>query len=433
MPDARCPSLNDCVDLLLDAICVVDPEGRFLYVSAAAERIFGYTPEEMLGRRMIELVHPDDRDLTLRTVRDIMADKPQPHFENRYIRKDGRSVWIMWSARWSARDGVRIAVARDISARKRAEMVHAALYAISESAHASDDLSELFEQIHQIVAGLLPVQRFCIALWQPGISQLQLVYRSGMADGEDGCASPDWEMADLCERVLRADRPLYLPLTGASGAEENWLGVPLKSAAGPVGVMLVLQATDHRSDSEADDLLHFVSTQIASAIERKQMYERLEYYAFYDTLTRLPNRALFHDRMQLALMRARREGGRLALLYVDLDRFKEVNDGWGHTIGDILLEKVARMLEMSVRECDTVARFGGDEFVILLEQCNSLEQARQVADKLRALCRQPMAIAGMSLSVDLSIGIAVYPEDGADEQQLLRHADQAMYRLKGTE
>src|SRR5690606_40364105 len=96
-------------------------EGRFLYVSGAGERIFGYRPEEMLGRRMIELVHPDDRDLTLGVVTEIMAGELQPHFENRYIRKDGEVVHIMWSARWSEADQVRITVARDIRRRKRAE------------------------------------------------------------------------------------------------------------------------------------------------------------------------------------------------------------------------------------------------------------------------------------------------------------------------
>lgn len=428
MQTARCPSLSDCVDLLLDAICVVDPEGRFLYISAAGEQIFGYKPEEMLGRRMIELVHPDDRDVTLRAVREIMDDNPQPHFENRYIRKDGRTVHIMWSARWSAADGVRIAVARDITARKRAELTQAAFYAMSEAAHSSDDLPGLFEEIQNIIAELLPMQRFCIALWQPGLCQLKLAYDARPAAAAVPASGPD--LLQLCESVVREDKALRLPRP-ADSSEGSWLGVPLKSSSGTVGVMLVQRIADPLAAHDQDhELLQFVSTQIASAIERKQMYERLEYYAYYDALTRLPNRALFHDRIQLALMRARRENSQFAVLFLDLDRFRAVNDGWGHTIGDILLEKVARLLESCVRECDTVARLGGDEFVVLLGHCSSRAQAQQFGAQIAAAFAQPMDVAGISLTVVPSLGLAVFPEDGSDEQQLMRAADQDLLRFR---
>src|SRR3546814_99282 len=114
-------SFDNVIELLLDAVCVVDPDGRFVFVSAACERIFGYTPEEMLGRRSIDLVHPDDRESTLRVVDELHAGTDQFAFENRYVRKDGTTAHIMWSARWSKFDNFRVAVARDISERKRAQ------------------------------------------------------------------------------------------------------------------------------------------------------------------------------------------------------------------------------------------------------------------------------------------------------------------------
>ena len=135
-----CPPLATVIELLLDAICVVDTEGRYISVSAAFERIFGYTPEEVVGRPMIELVHPEDRERTLQTAQEIMAGHAQPNFQNRYIRKDGRVVHIMWSARWSEADQVRIAVAHEITELKRAEAMQTALLAISESAHTAKDL-----------------------------------------------------------------------------------------------------------------------------------------------------------------------------------------------------------------------------------------------------------------------------------------------------
>ena len=149
----------------------MDTEGRYVYVSASFERIFGYAPEEVIGRRMIELVHPEDRDVTLQTASGIMSGNPEYHFENRYVRKDGQVVNIMWSARWSEDHRLRIAVARDITRRKRAETLQAALYAISEATHAAEDLRTLFQQIHRIIGELLPASNFSIALYDEKVAR----------------------------------------------------------------------------------------------------------------------------------------------------------------------------------------------------------------------------------------------------------------------
>src|SRR5690606_5287519 len=128
------------IDLLLDAVVIVDPDGRYVYVSAAYERIFGYAPHEVVGQQMLHLVHPDDREKTMAAVGEIMAGQEKTTLENRYIRKDGEVVHVMWSARWVPEHGVRVAVARDVSARVRAEATQAAVYAISEAAHAAGSL-----------------------------------------------------------------------------------------------------------------------------------------------------------------------------------------------------------------------------------------------------------------------------------------------------
>jgi len=130
------------------------------------------------------------------------------------------------------------------------------------------------------------------------------------------------------------------------------------------------------------------------------------------------------------LARARREGGLLALLYVDLDKFKQVNDSFGHAVGDLLLQEVARRLQQCVRETDTVARIGGDEFVILLEYLQQPEHAKRVADKVRSLLGEPVRWDDSGLIIVASIGIALYPENGEEAQQLFKHADEAMYGVK---
>ena len=184
-------------------------------------------------------------------------------------------------------------------------------------------------------------------------------------------------------------------------------------------------------DTEKDrELLEFVRVQVAAAVEREQMHCQLEHMATYDQLTGLPNRRLFMDRIQKALERAARDQGYLAVLYLDLDNFKEVNDTYGHSAGDEVLRTLADRLSQSVRAADTVARLGGDEFIVLLDIINHPDVAFTVADKVRALLSEPYELAEASLALIPSIGVAVYPEHGEEREALIRHADSAMYRVK---
>ncbi|WP_024300914.1 diguanylate cyclase domain-containing protein [Pseudogulbenkiania sp. MAI-1] len=433
-------SLASFIDFMLDAICVVDAEGRFVFVSAASERIFGYTPEEMIGRAMIELVHPEDRARTLQAASEIMSGHPEPHFENRYVRKDGQIVHIMWSARWSEADRLRIAVARDITERKRAESMQAALYAISEAAHAAEDLLALFQRIHQIIGTLLPAPSFAVALYDERNDQLSFPYH---VEARERTARPQKPAAGtLCAEVIRSGQPLLLTSETRASLPEHlraivgksalcWLGVPLNSHKGTIGALVLKSGAGGACYTERDkELLQYVSTQVATAIERKQLHARLQYMAQYDALTNLPNRGFLHDRLKTALARARREQGRLSVLYLDLDKFKQVNDTLGHTAGDLLLKEVAKRLKQCVREADTVARMGGDEFVVLLEGLPLPEHVMIVVEKIRSALNQPLDIDGHRVCVLPSIGVAHYPEHGDGEQQLLRHADEAMYVVK---
>jgi diguanylate cyclase (GGDEF)-like protein/PAS domain S-box-containing protein len=166
--------------------------------------------------------------------------------------------------------------------------------------------------------------------------------------------------------------------------------------------------------------------------ERKQLERALTRQAFTDQLTGLPNRALLRDRAQQALRLAGRQGVTAALLLLDLDRFKEVNDTLGHHHGDLLLQQVAERLHGSLRGSDTVARLGGDEFAVLLPQIAGVQEAKVVADKLSAAIEAPFAVDGLSLDVDVSIGVAVYPDHASDPNELLQRADVAMYAAKAT-
>ena len=170
-----------------------------------------------------------------------------------------------------------------------------------------------------------------------------------------------------------------------------------------------------------------ISTDIT---ERKDIEEHMRHMAQYDSLTHLPNRALFGDRLQQALLAAKRERYQLALMFLDLDKFKPVNDTYGHAVGDLLLKEAALRIQDCLRASDTAARIGGDEFVVLLPVIESEQDAAMVGEKIRHALIQPFELAGHSLNISSSIGIAVYPEHGADEKLLVKSADIAMYHAK---
>lgn len=276
---AKLPPLAEVLDVMPDAVCVVDAEGRLLYVNASFERILGYAPAEVLGRRIFELVHPEDREATLRQAGQVMAGELQRHFRNRYIHRDGHSVDIQWSARWLPEYGVRIGVAHEVTELRRNE-------------------------------------------------------------------------------------------------------------------------------------------------------RELEHRATHDLLTGLPNRHRLHVELQYAIAKAAETGSGLAVLYLDLDGFKAVNDRAGHATGDRVLREVGQRLQQGLRQGDLVARVGGDEFVALLPGCRDSRAARTIADDLRARLGLPCTLPDGPFRPDASIGIACYPRDGTDAEALLAHADRAMYISK---
>jgi diguanylate cyclase (GGDEF)-like protein/PAS domain S-box-containing protein len=165
--------------------------------------------------------------------------------------------------------------------------------------------------------------------------------------------------------------------------------------------------------------------------ERKEAEEFINFQAYHDLLTRLPNRALFKDRLNISLAQAKRNKNNVAVMFLDLDRFKVVNDTLGHAMGDRLLQSVALRLEGCVRKCDTLSRFGGDEFTLLLPSISSPEDARTIAKKVISTLKEPFLLGEHEVFVGVSIGIAVYPNAGTTVDQLIQNADVAMYHVKG--
>ncbi|MDD0812016.1 diguanylate cyclase [Curvibacter sp. RS43] len=435
--------MDKIADLLLDAICVVDAQGVFEYISPAGERIFGYTPEEMIGRRMTDFIAPFDLERTLSAAQKVMSGEPHLHFENCYVRKDGQLVHLMWSARRSDADQKRVAVARDVSALRQAEASQAALFAISEAAHASGDVGELIAKIHSILATLMPVPHFSVLIQDPQQHASRVVYQGLAANSTPDQAHQEAHADQVLYEAMRGRSTAWLLTPHTLGeapaawqavyqpAWAAWLGVPLSSPNGRVGALILkrYQGDPPWSDKH-QELLQYVSNQIAMAIERKELYARLQHMAQFDALTGLPNRYLLEDRLRGALTRAERAQSRVALLFLDLDHFKLVNDRLGHAVGDRLLQEVGQRLRAAVRESDTVARLGGDEFVVLLESLQEADHVQPVLEKIQLALQGPFHLDGHLVQVSPSIGLAHFPNDGRSGEQLLRHADDAMYQAK---
>jgi diguanylate cyclase (GGDEF)-like protein len=201
--------------------------------------------------------------------------------------------------------------------------------------------------------------------------------------------------------------------------------VRLRASAGQRDMELAVTGLSDARGATAGRVLAF-----RDVTDRRELERALRQLAYTDRLTGLPNRALFHDRLEQALARAERHSTPVAVLFLDLDRFKTINDSLGHEIGDAVLVMVARRLRGCLRAEDTLARLGGDEFAILLPEIANRSDSRLVTDKCLAALSDPEVIGGHELTVNASIGVAIFPEDGADVQHLLRSADAAMYRAK---
>jgi diguanylate cyclase (GGDEF)-like protein len=158
--------------------------------------------------------------------------------------------------------------------------------------------------------------------------------------------------------------------------------------------------------------------------------DKLNYNIKHDFLTALPNRRLFGDRLNQAIKHSKRDKTELAVMFIDVDNFKKINDNLGHDIGDEVLQKIALLLEESIRESDVVARQGGDEFIVLINDSKSRNDIMLVADKIQKTMHSPVCMNGICHDITLSIGISIFPHDGEDEKTLLRHADIAMYKAK---
>ncbi len=389
---------RDLVETVNEIIFEQDAAGIITYVSQAVERVSGFTPDEIVGRPAQEFVHPDD-------IPRLQGDVPAGQ-EFRIATRAGGYRWVSTSLQPVLRNGERTGqrgVLVDVTERKVAE----------EQLKASEERYRgLVDAAQDAIYTLSPTG--VLTSLNPAFEQIT------------GWSREEWLGKNFAPIVHPDDLPqaiqvLQEALAGGTAAFE--LRIRAKS-----GEYIVTEFTTGplMEDGKVVGLLG-VGRDVT---EKRKTHETIRQLAFHDALTGLPNRALFEDRLRVALAQSGRTLQKLAVMFLDIDRFKLVNDTLGHTGGDHLLQAVAEDLATVGRDCDTVARVGGDEFTILLPSIADDSDAVGAAERILEVLKRPRQIDGQEFAVTVSIGVTLSPEDGLDVETLLRNADTAMYRAK---
>ena len=394
-----------------DVIWTMDLMGRFTYVSPSVERLRGYSAAEVMQQTIDQALTPESAKIAAvglglaidaihakQPVADFRAELEQPC-------KQGGTVWTEVNV-----TGIQnelgefvnlLGVTRDISDRKRAELD----LRIAAAAFESQDgmvVTDADRVILRVNSAFTQITGYTA---EEAIGQTPRMLRSDRHDESFYAAL--WESIEL------------------AGAWHGEIWHQRKN-----GEIYPEQLTITAVKAGGGQITHYVAT-LRDITQRKQLEEEVQQLAYYDPLTRLPNRRLFNDRLSQTLLRAKRAQSRMALMFIDLDKFKPINDQHGHEAGDWVLEAVARRIESCLRASDTVARVGGDEFLVLLPDIQTGGDVLAVAEKIRVELGNAFITPNqLSLRASSSIGIAIYPDHANTEEDLLRLGDHAMYKAK---
>lgn len=403
--------IRTLVDSVPDLLFAKDTQSKFVMGNEAVARSMGTTCDKLLGQDDFAFF---PRDMAQRYFEDdqavIRTGKPMLNKEEPVIDiETGKNRWLLTSkVPVQGPDGQvvgLVGIGRDITARRLAEL------ALRESGERFRSLAELSSDWYWEQDRDLRFVQITDANSKSGYRSAELIGHTLMELPNTSNLAGDWAEYQTAVSALQPFHDMELRHQTTDG-QLNYL-----SLSG-------LPVLDDKGGFQG---YRGIGRDIT---ERKLADEHVQFLATHDSLTGLPNRVMFSEMLQLAIESARRHGRKLAILFIDLDRFKNINDTLGHEAGDLLLIEMAKQLSGCLRGSDFVSRLGGDEFVVLIPEVGDSEQVARIARKILSVAIQPIEVMGQECRVTASIGISVFPDDAQDEQTLMKYADKAMYRAK---
>ncbi|BAO44740.1 sensor domain-containing protein [Thiolapillus brandeum] len=425
-----------------------DSQGRIVSINRYGEELFGYSRHELVGKPVVGTIvaDKDAEGFDLAAMIEDIRRNPESyrHNENENITRDGQHVWIAWRNAYITEgqngEPELLSIGVDMTGRK---LMEEAIYALASSISYGEGEDGSLGDTMRHLAKAYGVKYAFYAVYADDERQSMRIL--AMWNGQEVVSGMVYDLEGTpCKDVLARKMDVVEDNLQQSYPKDGFLkkrdvksyfGTVLQDASGDViGVISVMDTRPMRLLELSRSVLYVFADRISGELERRHAEEDIYRLAHYDALTGLPNRLLFHDRLEQALAHADRNKQLVALLFLDLDRFKHVNDSIGHAGGDILLKEVATRLQDCVRESDTVARMGGDEFIVLLSDFSSEEEMLKttsiMADEFVRVISRPFHIESMEFYVSVSIGITAFPQDGSNIDYLIRNADIAMYHAK---
>ncbi|MEM6485151.1 MAG: EAL domain-containing protein [Pseudomonadota bacterium] len=377
---------------------VASMDGTIEMVNEAWTEMLGYSSDELVGKAIFDFVHASDRDRTTEELSTNVAGDGTRDFENRWRHKNGSFRRLSWTSAIPARGEFVYAVARDVTDSRLAEE------RLTEAAAVFDNSGE----------------GICVIDNEGSIQNVNTAFSRITGYSRE-------EALQMNVDVLRSGRheeSFYETMEQSVVERGFWRGeIWHRAKNGDVHPQL-LTITQVPSDPPRRIAI------LTDIRQLKATEARLQHLAHYDPLTNLANRFLINEQLDQSVRRAKRTGNGVAVMFVDIDAFKHVNDSLGHLAGDLLLQEAANRLKNTLRDIDRIGRIGGDEFLLVLEDIGSQDDVRLIAEKLNAALREPIALGDQNITVSASLGISLYPSDGDSVQELMRNADAAMYDAK---
>ena len=408
--------LRATIETAMDAVVQMDAAGIIIGWNNQAEKIFGWSSGEAVGRVLSEtIIPPQYREAHVNGLKHFLLTGEGPILNSRVellgMHRDGHEFPVELAiAPIKIADKYEFsAFIRDITKRKQAER---------ESAKTAEDL--------RIAAIAFETQTAMVVTdTTPKILHVNRAFEE--MTGYTAAEAIGHNPKILSAPEIRKSKAFYEEMWAGLVSKGQWSGEVLDKRKN--GVIYPKWLTITAVTGPDGTVTHYVGS-FFDITERKKAEEEINRLAFYDSLTNLPNRRLFYDRLEQAIKKADRAEFKVALLFIDLDKFKEVNDTLGHSMGDLLLVEAARRIGGCVRETDTLARLGGDEFIVILAELDDIGSVERVAENILRILAEPFRLGDDVAYVSASIGITLYPDDATGTEELLKNADQAMYAAK---